>query len=155
MPTVVIWLTARAGICCRSQGMPYPLQYAIAAWIWEPESRLSCLSAPCHGCEVVPCVCMFFLTISGHWCRAGKSCSTDHNTLTHSFLNGWLFGSLVLLCNLLINCAVQSAAVSLTHPYTTACPHFLTDDLSNIQVTVSLVSPLDSISVLWDSFHWC
>lgn len=34
MPTAVMWLTARARICCRSQSMPYPVQYAIAAWIW-------------------------------------------------------------------------------------------------------------------------
>lgn len=56
----------------------------------------SFLSALCDGYEVVPWVWTFFLTISGHWCRAGKEPQYWPQYPTHSFLNAWLFGSLVL-----------------------------------------------------------
>lgn len=49
------------------------------------------LSALCHGCEVVPWVCTFFLTISEHRCRAGKEPQYWPQSLhTHFSMDGYL-----------------------------------------------------------------
>ena len=56
IPRAVMWLAARATIRCESQACPLCcnmlLQPGLGDW--------NCFSAPCHGCGVVPRVCMFW-----------------------------------------------------------------------------------------------
>lgn len=83
MPRAVMRLAARARIHCESQGMPYPLQYAVAAWTWG----LKLLLCPTSRLWVVPWVCMFWPSLGTaavhhsaerglHYCPQYPECSS-------------------------------------------------------------------------------